>query len=237
MGRSGIRFDIAVHVGSLLAIILYCRYEVWQILRGMIHLIIFRRSEEARLGAFVILASIPLMIAGYHMHAHYPVILRDPASIAAVNAVFAILLWVVDRYSMTLRDLHHLRGWTFLAVGVAQIFALLPGASRAGTVITMARLIGFGRQASARMAFLLAIPALAGAGGLEGYSLWRDGDIAISGDMMIVAVLSFVFSMIGIRVLMLWVERNSYTPFVLYRLLFSAVIVGWLYAGDFLPVF
>lgn len=233
----GIRFDIAVHTGSLVAIMLYCWRDIHRMMIGSLHLCLLRYSEEARLTLFVVLASVPLMIAGYFLYQDYPPMLRDPAWIAATSAGFAVLLWLTDRYSMTLRDVHHLRSWTFLAIGMAQIFALLPGASRAGVVISMARLSGFGRQASAKIAFLLAIPALAGAGGLQGYTLWREGDLDWGVDMLVVAALGFIFSLIGVAVMMRWLMCKNYTPFVLYRLMFSAGIGVWLYFDRLSSVF
>ncbi len=231
----GLRFDIAVHVGSLLAILLYCRHEVMSLIVGAIELVTLRWTENGRLLLFFILASLPLLAAGFYLHKDYPALLRSIPSIAVASAVFAVFLWVADRYSMTVRELHHIRARTFIFIGLGQILALIPGVSRAGIVITCARMIGFSRESSARMAFLLAIPALAGAGFLEGWHLVFDDSSLNPGalvtfDLLVVAILSFIFSLLAVVALMRWIGRYSYTPFVVYRLIFAAVLVGATYA-------
>ena len=123
----------------------------------------------------------------------------------------------------------HITVGNALLIGVAQAFAVIPGASRAGTTITMARLLGFERRDAARFSMLLSIPAIAGAGLLQGMEVVQSGDAAFQANILIAAGLAFVTALLAIVVMMGWLQKQSFTPFVLYRVALGIAIL-WIAA-------
>jgi undecaprenyl-diphosphatase len=116
-----------------------------------------------------------------------------------------------------------------LLIGLAQALAVIPGSSRAGTTITMARLLGFERRDAARFSMMLSIPAIAGAGLLQGIYVMESGDAAFQTDILIATGLAFIAALLAIIVMMSWLQRQSFTPFVFYRIALGVVIL-WLAA-------
>ena len=123
----------------------------------------------------------------------------------------------------------HITVGNALLIGLAQALAIIPGASRAGSTITIARLLGFERRDAARFSMLLSIPAIAGAGLLQGIDVMKSGDAAFQADILIAAGLAFVTALLAIVVMMGWLQRQSFTPFVFYRIALGVVIL-WLAA-------
>ena len=121
----------------------------------------------------------------------------------------------------------HLTWGNALLIGLAQSLAVIPGASRAGVTITMARILGYERRDAARFSMLLAIPAIAGAGLLQGIEVAQSGDLALQATVVLAAFLAFLTAMIAIWAMMGWLQRQSYTPFVVYRILIGIAIL-WL---------
>jgi undecaprenyl-diphosphatase len=114
-------------------------------------------------------------------------------------------------------------------IGIAQAFAVIPGASRAGTTIAMARMLGFERRDSARFSMLMSIPAIVGAGVLLGKDVMESGDAILQANVLIAAAFAFVAAFVSILAMMRWLQRQSYTPFVIYRIVVGAAIL-WLLA-------
>lgn len=229
----GLTIDTAVHVGTLGAVIAYLWREVWMMLIGLVRLFAGRVDEGARLAFHVIIATIPVVLAGYAMHKLFPGGLRSIVVIGWAFIGFGIVLWIADRIGMTVRRMDHMTVGKALMIGCAQVFALIPGASRSGVTITMARALGFERRDAARFSMLLSIPAIAGAGLLQGIELVKSGDVELQASALIAAMLAFISAFVAILAMMGWLRRASYTPFVLYRLVAGAVIlwVGYAYAG------
>ncbi|MEZ5667394.1 MAG: undecaprenyl-diphosphate phosphatase [Alphaproteobacteria bacterium] len=230
----GLTFDIAVHVGTLAAVLVYFWRDVGRMAYGLVSPLLGRAGAESRLVWNVIVGTLPLVAAGYALAkvnesdpAFINQTLRDPVVIGAASIGFGIVLWLADRLAprdATLRDMGPAGA---LFVGLAQVLALVPGTSRAGITITAARLLGYERTEAARFSLLLAIPAIAGAGILAGKDLMEAGDIAVTQDALIGAALSFAAALVAIWLMLAWVRRASYLPFVIYRIAFGAFLIWW----------
>lgn len=227
----GLAIDVAVHVGSLVAVLLYFWRDVWQILAGIGRLLTGRGGPPARLVVNILVASLPVLAAGYFGKDYIAAYFRDVELIAWATIGFGLLLWLSDWIGMTIRRIEHI-GWaSALAIGVMQIFALIPGASRAGVTMTAGRVIGMERSEAARFSMLLSIPTILGAGTLLGWDVYQAGDLRLGADMALAAGLSFVAAFIAIVAMMAWLKRSGFAPFVIYRLLLGGGLLWWVYGG------
>lgn len=226
----GLIIDIAVHVGTLFAVMLYFWRDMWLMLVGVIRLATGRGGPGARLALYVVVGSIPVFVAGYFGKDFISSSLRSAEVIAWATLGFGILLWIADKAGMTLRTVEHLNWSGVLFIGLMQVLALIPGTSRSGITMTAARLLGMERPEAARFSMLLSIPTILGAGALSGYDLYQAGDVALGQDALIAAILAFVTAIVAIWALMLWLRNASFTPFVAYRLILAAGLLYWVYA-------
>ena len=225
----GITIDIAVHVGTLLAVLLYFWRDVWMMIVGVARLVTGRGGPGARLALYIIIATLPVIVAGYFAKDIVATTLRSAAIIAWTTLGYGIVLWIADRVGMTIRSIEHMNWGSALFIGVAQVLALVPGTSRSGITMTAARLLGMERQDTARFSMLLSIPTILGAGVLSGYDLYRSGNVALGFDVLIAIILSFATAIIAIWGLMLWLRNASFAPFVLYRIVLGAALLYWVY--------
>lgn len=221
--------DIAVHVGTLAAVLLYFRHEVWGMAVGLVHLAGGHSDPRARLAGLVVLGTIPVVVAGFAMHSLIPGGLRSAELIGWTTIGFGLALYAADRMGLTIRRLQHLKLSDAVVIGIAQTLALIPGVSRSGATMTAARMMGFERVDAARFSLLLSIPAIAGAGLLGGIDLARSGDLTLAADAVIAAVLAFFTALAAIALLLRWLRHASFTPFVIYRLALGGLILAWVY--------
>jgi undecaprenyl-diphosphatase len=226
----GLLIDVAVHVGTLGAVMLYCWREIGEMLMGLARLFRGRRSAGLTLALQLIVATVPVVIAGYLVARYAGDMLRSLEVIAWATIGFALLLWIADRVGLTVRRLEHLGYIDAVVIGLAQAVALIPGTSRSGITMTAARMLGFERPDTARFSLLLSIPAILGAGVLEGQKLLQSGDLALGRDAALAAGLAFLSALVAVALMMAWLRRASFTPFVLYRLLMGAALL-WLVYG------
>ena len=225
----GLTMDVAVHVGTLGAVIVYLWREVWMMLCGLGKLTTGKIDDGAKLAGLVVVASIPVVIAGLAVKAYFGEGLRTPLVIGWAFIIGGILLYLGDRYGLKIKRMTHITVGNALLIGLAQALAVIPGSSRAGTTITMARLLGFERRDAARFSMLLSIPAIAGAGLLQGIYVMESGDAAFQTNILIATGLAFITALLAIIVMMSWLQRQSFTPFVFYRIALGVVIL-WLAA-------
>lgn len=226
----GLVIDIAVHVGTLGAVMLYCWRDLVAMAGGVFRLVTRgRRSREAALAGYVVLATLPLVAAGYFLKDLVSGPLRSAEVIAWATIGFGVLLYVVDRSCLRIRTVANMTVNSAVMIGLAQILALIPGTSRSGITMTAGRLLGFERVDAARFSLLLSIPAILGAGTLAGRDLAASGDLALTHDALIAAGLAFVAALVAIVLMMRWLARASFTPFVVYRLLFGGYLLYWVY--------
>lgn len=218
--------DIAVHVGTLFAVCLYFWREVAEMFVGVAMLVVGRWTPGARLALYVVIGTIPVLIAGYLLKDRVDDV-RDVRIIAWATIGFGILLYVADRIGMTVRRMEHMTMGSTLLIGLAQVLALVPGTSRSGITMTAARLLGFERAEAARFSLLLAIPTILGAGTLAGLDIYREGDLRLGTDAVLAAIIAFFFALLAIIVMIRWLRHASFTPFVVYRLLLGGALLIW----------
>ncbi|MFK8052983.1 MAG: undecaprenyl-diphosphate phosphatase [Woeseiaceae bacterium] len=228
-GDQGLAFDVAVHVGTLAAVVWFFRADIGSMINGFFRQwrsdVTNEQRTQARLAWFIILATIPVGIVGILFRDFIEASLRSPAVIAATTAGFGILLYLADRFGNKSRKVDAMRWPDALLVGVAQAMALIPGTSRSGVTMTAAMALGLTATAAARFSFLLSIPVIVLAGGLEAIKLARS-DLAIDwGTLAIGAVLSAVVAYLTIKYFMKFIARIGMLPFMLYRLALAALIV------------
>ena len=221
----GLMLDVAVHVGTLFAVVVYFSRDVWGMFTGFLSLLRGRKDPHGRLLGLLIVGTIPVIAAGFVLNQYYPDALRSIKVIGWTTFGFGILLLISDQFGMTLRRIEHLRIGDVLVVGVVQVLALIPGTSRSGICITAARMMGMERQDAARFAMLLGIPAIAGAGVLKGHELWQMGDVRLTLDVFIAGGLSMLMALISIALMMVWLRRATFTIFAVYRLLLGGFLL------------
>ncbi|MCH7832262.1 MAG: undecaprenyl-diphosphate phosphatase [Proteobacteria bacterium] len=227
----GLVIDVAVHVGTLGAVLLYFWRDLGDMILGLMRLTRGRRDPGARLAGFLVLATLPAVVAGYLLDRYYPSGIRGLEVIAWTTLGFGILLFLADKLGMTVRRIEHLRLGDVLIIGFAQVLALIPGTSRSGITMTAARFLGLERRDGARFSMLLAIPVIIGAGSLKGWQLYQTGDARLTYDALLSAGLAFAAALISIAALMAWLKRSTFTPFVLYRIFLGGFLLtavyGW----------
>jgi len=225
----GIAIDVAVHVGTLGAVLIYCWRDIGLMLLGLAQTLKARGGPGATLFIQIILASVPIVVAGYYVSRHMGDAFRNVEVIAWSTLGFGLLLGIADRLGMTIRRLEHMTYGTALFIGIAQIFALVPGASRAGIAMTASRMVGFERTDAARFSLLLSIPAILGAGTLEGLKLHQAGDITLGVNAAVAAGIAFLVALFSIALMMAWLRHAGFMPFVIYRVILGAGLLAWIY--------
>ena len=228
--------DVAAHIGTLAAVMLYLRRDITAMLASLFAPAV-DKMRYRRLTGLLIIASLPVIIAGLLLELAGAEFLRLVWIVASANLVFALWLWVADRRDIQTdlsRSDTRQPEWEKLSyrhalyIGLAQIFALIPGASRSGVTMTMARQLGYDRLSAARFSLLLSVPVIAGAGVLKGVSLYRTSEGVDMLSLGLVAGLSFIFALLAIRWMMGWLARADFRIFVFYRLGLGIVLLGLL---------
>ena len=220
----GLVFDVATHLGTLLAVLVYFRNDLRNMIRPWLGKV---ENDEAsrKLGLTLIIASIPAIIAGGLLHGWVETVLRDTRVIAFSTIGFGLLLWWADaRFarSKLLQDMNMKSG---IIIGLAQVLALVPGTSRSGITITMGRMLGFSADSAARFSFLLSIPIIAAAGA---YGVLRMlmNDTSIDWLQFGLAILlSALAGWLCIAVFLALLKRVGLLPFVVYRLLLGVTLL------------
>ncbi len=223
----GLAFDIAVHVGTLLASIVYFRARLTGILLAWVASIRNQERNDSidyRLGWFMIAASVPVALAGAFAYGLVQDELRSVTVIGLATSVFALLLWYADRFRRGERTLTQLQFRDALLIGLGQALAIIPGTSRSGITMTAALMLGLNRRAAAEFAFLLAIPAIAMAGGWQFLQLLQ-GSAVDWVPFGFAVCASGVVAFLCIHYFLTYIERVGMLPFVIYRLLLGLVIL------------
>jgi undecaprenyl-diphosphatase len=219
----GLAFDVALHLGTLLALLIYYRAEWIQMARSLAG----GHPEERRLLQLLITASIPGAIIGLAFEKQADTTFRSPLLIAIALAIMAVLLWLFDKLSPQKRTMSEMTYWDALAIGFSQALAIIPGVSRSGATITMARAVRIERGDSANFSFLMATPIIAGAGLIESRKLIHEG---IDWSVGIGFIAAAVFGLIAIAFLIRYVRTRNYVVFAVYRLLVAALVIAVFFA-------
>ncbi|MCB1529402.1 MAG: undecaprenyl-diphosphate phosphatase [Rhodospirillales bacterium] len=219
--------DIGLHVGTLLSVLLYYRRDVVAMIGGLKS----PKSDGGQLLKYVFLASLPAVLAGFMLHKMQPSLLCLIEVMAWMMLVFGIVLWIADRYFTGNKELSAMGVRDAFLIGLAQTLALVPGTSRSGITMTAGLFLGFSRTESARFSLLLAIVAISGAGTLGALDLWVSGDLELGMDVLIAVILSFLVGWGAIALMIKWLEKATFTPFAVYRLIFGTALLGLVYSG------
>ncbi|SFM12347.1 undecaprenyl-diphosphate phosphatase [Marinobacter zhejiangensis] len=226
----GLAFDVAVHVGTLAAVVWYFRKEVWQLGSAWVgdtaHC---RLGPDSQLAWAIIAATIPAGVAGLLLDDLIETHLRSGLVIAASTIGFGLVLWWSDAVGRQQRGLPGLTMKDALVIGIAQALALIPGTSRSGITMTAALFLGFGREAAARFSFLLSIPLITAAGMLKTLDLIEQGEAADWRSIILGTSLSFICALLCIHLFLKFLERIGLMPYVIYRLLLGGLLVVMLW--------
>ena len=214
---SSLLIDISLHLGSLLAIIFFFRKELFNI------------RNNHKLLLLIIIGSIPLVIVGYFLHSTgFIYLLRDMKIIAWTTLVFGILLYFADQNRFDKKMSSDLNFKTIFYIGLFQTLALIPGVSRAGITITIARLLKFNRYDSSKISFLLAIPALGGASVLSLKDI-LDQSFDFNYFILLSITLSFLFSYFTVKFFLKYISKFSLNIFIIYRILIALFLLILIY--------
>ena len=222
----GIAFDVAVHFGSLLAVLLFFRTDIAGLLRGGVQVLGANVATiEARMALGIALGTIPAALAGLTLAGWIEANLRSASVVVVTLAGYAVLMILADRLGRRNRDIASITLKDAVLIGVAQALALIPGTSRSGVTITAALALGFERQDAARFSFLLAVPVILLA---TVFSLVRllGADETVAWDQLAIGVaISAIVAYLSIEFFMRFVSRIGLMPFAIYRLVLAAVIL------------
>lgn len=222
----GILIDVAVHVGTLGAVMAYLWRDIVDMINGLWRMVKGKGvNDGVKLAFFLVLGTLPVIGAGYWMNKVLPGGIRSIEVIGWATLGFGVLLWLTDRFGLTVRRMEHLKLFDVAVIGVSQVLALIPGTSRSGITMAAGRMLGMERPDCARFSMLLSIPTIVGAGVLKGLELYQRGDPMQMANALTAAGLAFVSAIIAIVLMMAWLKRASFTPFVLYRVALGSFLL------------
>ena len=223
----GLTFDVAVHVGTLFAVLIYFKDDLQRLVLALT-MSVFRReqSQDSKLAWMLLAATIPAGLSGLLFASQVEQYGRSLLLIGITSIGFGLLLLVSDRIGNKQRTLADMNWKTALLIGFAQILALIPGTSRSGVTMTAALFCNLDRAAAARFSFLLAIPIIAASGLLRGIQLLRDGTESVEWLVLLYAIfISAVVAYLCIHYFLQLIERFGFLPFVIYRVLLGIALI------------
>lgn len=227
----GLSFDVAVHVGSLMAVLIYFRKDIWRITEHWFRSVLWRQhDDDSRLAWYIIVGTIPAGIAALLFNDLIEAHLRSMFVIMLTTVIFGIWLGWADYRGKRTIDLPQMTLYMALLIGASQALALIPGTSRSGVTITAALALGMQREAAARFSFLLSIPIILLSGLYKGVELASASSI-LWADLFLGAAISGVSAYLCIGLFLNFVRRIGMMPFVIYRLLLGAVLGAILLLG------
>lgn len=230
--RDHMLLDIAVHIGTLFSVLLYFHKDIIEmLLPGIKEKELSSETSQYSLLKYVVIASIPVIIIGYLIHLYEPSWLLQIQVVGWTTLIFGLILGWADRKPILHENLKLMRTSHALIIGFAQTLALVPGVSRAGITMTAARALGYNRPDSAKFSLLLSIIAIGGAGTIGIYELYKSGSLALGLDFFIAAILAFITGLIAIALMMKWLEKATFMPFVIYRIIMGVGLLALAYSG------
>ena len=224
--------DVAVHVGTLGAVILYFWRDVVAAMIGTLDLLKGRfDTDEAHLARCLILATVPVIVVGGVLYVTgLNDVLRSVKVIAWTMLIFGVVLYWADQVGDNRKSAEH---WTLrdaLIMGAWQAVALIPGTSRSGITITGARALGYSRSEAARLAMLMSVPAIAASGVLLASDVVATANVEAAKDGAIAALLAFVSALLALVFMMRLLRSVSFTPYVIYRVILGLVLLVYVYS-------
>jgi len=229
-------FDVAVHLGTLLGVVVYFWRDLGHILASAWRSLRTRSlaTFDERLPWYLILATIPAAVVGAAGASLFEGALSNPVWVGVQLIVFGLLLGAVDHWAASERGMETLSGRDALGIGLAQALALIPGTSRSGITITAGRGLRLTREAAARFSFLMSVPAVAGAVAFKTYDTFIVGDGLPDGAVgaFLVGIASAaILGLLAIAFLLRYVRNHSFAPFVIYRVALGVLVLGVAAAG------
>ena len=236
----GAMFTAIMQIGTELAVLIYFRKDIAQIISSWVRKVLLRKDlnleevGQARMGWLIILGSLPIVVLGYLGQDVITTNFRSLWLIASVLIIFGLILGAADRFGKSDKSLSDLSISHGILYGLAQAMALVPGVSRSGATIAMGRILGYRREAALRYSFLLAIPAVFGSGlyelkGALGES--SDTEVFSLTETLVATVVAFIIGYLVIAWLLKFVTTKSFAPFIVYRVLLGALVLGLLATG------
>ncbi|HYW51552.1 MAG TPA: undecaprenyl-diphosphatase UppP [Gemmatimonadaceae bacterium] len=224
----GLAFDVALHLGTLAAVLWYFRKEWIALTMAGVEIVMTQRveGEEQRRAVHIIIASIPGGIAGLLLQNYAETIFRAPIVTAIALIVLGVLLWAADRFAPQTRELKDFRWTDALLIGIAQVLALIPGVSRSGSTMTAGRALGFDRTGAATFSFLMSMPITAAAAVVKVPEALREG---VTMPIVVGILASGISGWLAISVLLKYVSSKSFGVFAIYRLVLGAVVLAIIY--------
>ncbi len=244
----GATFTAITQLGTELAVLLYFRKDIARIITrwfqqfgrgsGGAHAEVIDRSHpDVRLGWLIIIGTIPIVLVGYFAQEYIRSVFRSLWLVATVLIVFGIILGLVDLIASKAKQLEDLGYRDGIIIGVAQMLALIPGVSRSGATMTAGRALGYSRPAAARFGFLLAVPAVFGSGLYELVHSFGEPEGAYGyAETFVATIVAFVVGFAVIAFLMRYIEKRSFLPFVIYRILLGSTLLVLLGLGVLNPL-
>ncbi len=224
--------DIAVHIGTLMALIVFFWRDVVQLTKGGLNIVIGNvKSDNAKLLQYLFIASVPAVIAGFFLAQLDAEFFYDLKRLAVLNIIFGLLLYAADKWGKNLKSFDDLGFKSALLFGLSQILALIPGVSRSGITMTAGRALGFDRMAAAKFSLLMALVITAGAGALGTYDVVQADGLSIGSQFIWAIMMSFIASYIALVLLMKFLKTYDFTPFMIYRVLFGIGLLIAVYSG------
>lgn len=226
----GLAFDVAVHVGSLLAVMIYFRQDIIRLTLAWVSQgFTKQQSGDSRLAWFVVIGTIPAGLFGFLMKDWIEINARSALIIAITTIVFGLLLWYADAKATQRKNLKQITLKDTLFIGVAQAMAIIPGTSRSGVTMTAGLMLGLDRESAARFSFLLSMPIILAAGLFSVLDL-LESQTAVDWKALIYgAGFSFVAAYLCIHLFLSWISRIGMLPFVIYRLILGVVLLFFVF--------
>jgi len=239
-GDPGAAFTAITQIGTETAVIVFFWRDIVRIIGHWFRALfgkLPRNDPDAKMGWLIIIGTIPIVVLGLLFQDAIETTLRSLWIVAASLIVFGVILGIADMYAKQRRSLDDLTVGHGVIYGFAQALALIPGVSRSGGTITAGLLLGYTREAAARYAFLLAIPAVFGSGLYELYKTVKSPtqEVFGMGETAVATVVAFVVGLAVIAFFMKWITRHSFLPFVVYRVAIGATIIVLLSMGVIQP--
>jgi undecaprenyl-diphosphatase len=232
----GAAFTAITQIGTEAAVLLYFRHDIWRILTAFFASIGGRRKgdPDARMGWLIVIGSLPIGILGLLFEDDIETTFRDLRIVATTLIVFALILYAADRLGAKQRQLDQLTVPHGITYGFAQALALIPGVSRSGGTITAGLFLGYTRAAAARYSFLLAVPAVLASGFYQAYDELSGDSTGVGvswGPTIVATVIAFGVGLTVIAWLLRYLDRGSFTPFVVYRIALGVLVLLLVFAG------
>ena len=224
-GDPGAAFTAVIQIGTELAVLIFFWRDIWRIATTWVKSLFrpeYRGQLDARMGWFIILGSLPIVVLGIALKDVIEEDFRSLWIIGTMLIIMGIVLGIADRVGGTEKTLKQLSLRDAVLMGLAQALALIPGVSRSGATLSMGRFLGYERETATRYAFLLAIPAVIGAGVFELKDVPNGDNLYGWGPTIVATVVSFVVGYAAIAWLLRFVSTHSFTPFVIYRIVLGA---------------